>query len=43
MACVVFAMDNKGSYGAANTKGEFPLWICRDGGLELKVYKGILE
>lgn len=43
MACVVFAMDNKGNFGAANTKGEFPLWICRDGQMELRVYQGILK
>ncbi|HEY3781915.1 MAG TPA: N(4)-(beta-N-acetylglucosaminyl)-L-asparaginase [Fimbriimonadaceae bacterium] len=43
MACVVFAMDNKGNFGAANTKGEFPLWVCRDGEIELKVYKGVLD
>lgn len=42
MACVVFAMDNKGSFGAANTKGEFPLWVCRDGEMELKIYQGVL-
>ena len=40
MACVVFAMDNQGNYGAANTKGEFPLWICRDGEIEMKVFAG---
>jgi len=43
MACVVFAMDNKGNFGAANTKGEFPLWVCQDGALELKVYNGVLD
>jgi isoaspartyl peptidase/L-asparaginase-like protein (Ntn-hydrolase superfamily) len=42
MACVVFAMDNKGSYGAANTKGEFPLWICQDGQIDMKVYNGTI-
>ena len=42
MACVVFAMDNKGDFGAANTKGEFPLWICRDGKMEMKVYNGVI-
>ncbi len=43
MACVVFAMDNKGDFGAANTKGEFPLWICRDGKMEMKVYSGLIQ
>jgi N4-(beta-N-acetylglucosaminyl)-L-asparaginase len=43
MACAVFAMDNKGNFGAANTKGEFPLWICQDGKSEMKVFQGILE
>lgn len=43
MACVVFAMDNKGDFGAANTKGEFPLWICRDGEIEMKVYRGVID
>lgn len=42
MACVVFAMNNRGEYGAANTKGEFPLWICEDGAMEMKVYEGAL-
>ena len=42
MACVVFAMDNEGNFGAANTKGEFPLWICRDGRLEMQVFQGVL-
>lgn len=42
MACVVFAMNNVGDFGAANTKGEFPLWICRDGEIEMKVYNGVV-
>jgi isoaspartyl peptidase/L-asparaginase-like protein (Ntn-hydrolase superfamily) len=42
MACVVIAMNNRGEFGAANTKGDFPLWVCTDGKMELKVYKGVL-
>jgi isoaspartyl peptidase/L-asparaginase-like protein (Ntn-hydrolase superfamily) len=42
MACVVFAMNNKGEYGAANTKGEFPMWICRDGAMEMEIIPGVL-
>jgi isoaspartyl peptidase/L-asparaginase-like protein (Ntn-hydrolase superfamily) len=38
LACVVFASDRHGDYGAACTKGEFPLWICRDGDLSMQVY-----
>lgn len=41
MACVVFCMDNKGAYGAATTKGEFPLWICEEGETRLQVYEAI--
>ncbi len=40
MACVVLALDNRGNWGAANTKGEFPLWVCRDGAIELQVIPG---
>ena len=43
MACVVFAMNNKGEFGAANTKGEFPLWICQDGETEMRVYEGAIR
>jgi isoaspartyl peptidase/L-asparaginase-like protein (Ntn-hydrolase superfamily) len=42
MACVVFAMNNRGEFGAANTKGEFPLWICRDGEMEMRVIEGAI-
>lgn len=38
MPCVVFALAKDGSIGAATTKGEFPLWICRDGDMELRTY-----
>lgn len=43
MPCVVLAMDMKGNYGAANTQGEFHLWICRDGVSEVKLYRGLLD
>lgn len=42
MPCVVFALNNKGEYGAANTRGEFPMWICRDGTMEMEVVAGVL-
>jgi len=35
MPCVVLAIDRNGGVGAATTTGEFPLWICRDGQMEL--------
>jgi N4-(beta-N-acetylglucosaminyl)-L-asparaginase len=41
MPCVVLCMDNQGDFGAATTKGEFPLWICRDGEIELKVFEAL--
>ena len=41
MACVVLAIDRKGQVGAATTKEEFPLWICRDGEMELRVYAAL--
>lgn len=31
MACVVLALGLDGSYGAATTKGDFHLWVHRDG------------
>lgn len=40
MPCVVLALRNDGDFGAATTEGEFPLWICRDGEMELKVFHG---
>jgi len=39
--CVVFAMRNDGDYGAATTKGLFELWICRDGVMDMKEYRGL--
>ncbi len=41
MMCVVLAIDREGNVGAATTQGEFPLWICRDGELELILYPAI--
>lgn len=40
MPCVVLALRNDGDFGAATTEGEFPLWICRDGEMEMKVFHG---
>ncbi len=37
--CVVLALNNEGDYGAATTAEEFPLWICQDGKMEMKVYQ----
>jgi N4-(beta-N-acetylglucosaminyl)-L-asparaginase len=34
--CVVLALDREGGVGAATTEGVFPLWICRDGEMELR-------
>jgi len=39
--CVVFCMNNKGDFGAATTKGEFPLWICQEGETRLQVFAGL--
>jgi N4-(beta-N-acetylglucosaminyl)-L-asparaginase len=39
--CVVLAVNRDGDYGAATTTQEFPLWICQDGRIEMKVYKGL--
>ncbi len=38
LPCVVFAMNKDGDFGAAATKDEFPMWVCRDGEFELKVF-----
>ena len=40
-ACVVFAMNKAGEYGAATTSGVFHLWICRDGEITVQEYNGI--
>ncbi len=38
MPCVVFALSKEGDFGAATTKDEFPLWICRNGEMEMRTY-----
>lgn len=38
MPCVVLALRNDGDFGAATTEGEFPLWICQDGNMEMRVF-----
>ena len=38
MPCVVMAVRKDGDFGAATTKGEFPLWSCVDGAIEMKVF-----
>ena len=39
--CVVFCMNKDGEFGAATTKGEFPLWICDEGEIRLQVFEGL--
>lgn len=41
MACVVLAVDKHGNVGAATTSGEFPLWICRDGEMEFRLFPAL--
>lgn len=38
LPCVVMALRKDGDFGAATTKGEFPLWICQDGKFEYREY-----
>lgn len=38
MMCVVLAMSNSGEFGASCTTGEFPLWICQDGEIEMRLF-----
>lgn len=38
MPCVVLALRKDGDFGAATTKDQFPLWICRDGEFEMRTY-----
>jgi N4-(beta-N-acetylglucosaminyl)-L-asparaginase len=38
MSCAVMALANNGEFGAAVTSGDFPMWICRDGEMEMRVY-----
>lgn len=39
--CVVLALRNDGDFGAATTMGEFPLWICRNGEMEMRTYPAL--
>lgn len=39
MACVVFALDRAGDFGAATTAGTFELWICMDGQFEMRSFQ----
>lgn len=38
MPCVVFAIDRDGSFGAATTKGEFPLWSWTGGDPQMQSF-----
>ncbi|MCC7433488.1 MAG: N(4)-(beta-N-acetylglucosaminyl)-L-asparaginase [Methanoregulaceae archaeon] len=38
MMCVVLAMSNSGEFGASCTTGEFPMWICQDGEIEMRLF-----
>lgn len=38
MPCVVFALARDGRFGAAVTKGQFELWVCRDGETQCHTY-----
>jgi isoaspartyl peptidase/L-asparaginase-like protein (Ntn-hydrolase superfamily) len=38
---VVIAMNKEGEFGAACTTNEFPMWICRDGDIEIRVYPAV--
>ena len=40
-ACVVFAMNKAGEYGAATTSGVFHLWICQDGDISVREYSAL--
>lgn len=41
MACVVLALGKDGEFGAALTKGEYTMWICKNGKTESRVYHGL--
>ena len=41
MISAVFAVGKDGTYGAAATVGEFPLWVCKDGETELRRYSAL--
>jgi isoaspartyl peptidase/L-asparaginase-like protein (Ntn-hydrolase superfamily) len=36
MPCVVLALGKNGDFGAATTEGQFQLWICQDGQIEMR-------
>jgi N4-(beta-N-acetylglucosaminyl)-L-asparaginase len=38
MMCVVFAASRTGEVGASTTVGEFPMWLCLDGKIEMRKY-----
>jgi N4-(beta-N-acetylglucosaminyl)-L-asparaginase len=38
LPCVVMALRKDGDFGAATTKGEFPMWICQDGKMMYREY-----
>ena len=40
-ACVVFAINKNGEFGAATTDGTFHLWICQDGEISVQEYTGM--
>lgn len=39
LPCVVFALGRDGSFGAASTKGPFPLWVCRSGEIRCHTFE----
>lgn len=39
MPCVVFALSRDGSFGAATTKGEFPLWSLSDDQIDVRLFQ----
>jgi N4-(beta-N-acetylglucosaminyl)-L-asparaginase len=41
LPCVVLALRKDGDIGAATTKDVFPLWICQEGRIELKMFAAI--
>lgn len=38
LPCCVFALSPSGEFGAATTQGEFPIWVCQDGEMQLRVF-----
>ena len=43
MACVVFAMNKAGEYGAAINEGTFHLWACVEGEVSVTPHQGIIR